>query len=106
MSGPSDYIVTQEQVTTVVGGHPTMAQVIGTGCFLGALCAAYVGATRGIGVDTHSAVVTAHAHTAAAGVVAGRHFARKPGSFAVAWLDALAELEPAQILELTQTFEV
>ncbi|WP_421084016.1 hydroxyethylthiazole kinase [Rothia nasimurium] len=100
ISGATDYVVTGERITAVKGGHPTMAQVIGTGCFLGALVAAYAGAAKAQGLDLHAAVVAAHAHTKAAGVVAGQLHPTRPGSFAVAWLDALAELTPEQILEL------
>lgn len=99
ISGAVDYVVTGDRVTAVEGGHPTMAQVIGTGCFLGALVAAYAGAALAAGLDRHDAVVAAHAHTAAAGSVAGSLYATKPGSFAVAWLDALAELSAEQIID-------
>lgn len=99
ISGEVDYVVTGDRVTAVEGGHPTMAQVIGTGCFLGALVAAYAGAAQAEGLERHDAVVAAHAHTAAAGSVAGGLYPAKPGSFALAWLDALAELSAEHILE-------
>lgn len=111
ISGEVDAIVSnpcdQPRVTHVAGGHETMTKVIGTGCFLGALTAAYAGAAKEAGADEHVAVVAAHAHTKAAGAVAGKTCASKPGSFAVAWLDALAELSAEEIVDLcTITEEV
>lgn len=99
VSGPTDLIVSTDRLTWVRGGHPTMARVIGTGCFLGALCAGYVGAAKTAGLDLHWAVVAAHAHTSAAGAIAGSQYADRPGSFAVAWLDALATLTADNIVE-------
>lgn len=99
VSGPTDLIVSGNQITWIRGGHPTMARVIGTGCFLGALCAGYVGAAKTAGLDPHWAVVAAHAHTSAAGALAGSQYADRPGSFAVTWLDALAMLTADNIIE-------
>ncbi|KTR73103.1 hydroxyethylthiazole kinase, partial [Rothia kristinae] len=45
------------------------------------------------------AVLAAHAHLGAAGILAGRE-ARGPGSFRVAWLDALHALDGAGVVEL------
>ena len=102
ISGESDAIVSAAGVTLVRGGHKTMTKVIGTGCFLGALCAGYAGAAKAAGLDEHLAIVAAHAHTKAAGQKAGENYATKPGSFAVAWLDALAELDASDILARCQ----
>ena len=108
VSGPRDLVVTHSgagdpgaspRATWVESGHPMMQRVIGTGCALGALTAAYLGAARAEGIDDHDAVVAAHAHTGAAGTVAGRT-ATGPGSFAVAWLDALHALSPEEVAEL------
>lgn len=99
VSGSTDLITSPNQLSWVTGGHPTMAQVIGTGCFLGALCAAYAGIARQADIDLHWAVVAAHAHTSAAGQVAGELYGDRPGSFAVAWLDALATLSAGNIID-------
>ena len=99
VSGPKDLVVSQQGITWIAGGHPTMGLVIGTGCFLGALCAAYAGAARKEGLDLHWAIVAAHAHTKAAGAVAGEQFAQQPGSFAIAWLDALHQLSATEIVQ-------
>ncbi|TCW25824.1 hydroxyethylthiazole kinase [Dietzia cinnamea] len=103
VTGPRDLVVTHhdglERATWVESGHPLLQKVIGTGCALGALTAAYLGAARAAGADYHDAVVAAHAHAGAAGTVAGRTSAG-PGSFAVAWLDALYTLTPEDIAGL------
>ncbi|KAA0919930.1 hydroxyethylthiazole kinase [Dietzia sp. ANT_WB102] len=107
VTGPRDLVVTQHpgdstntvpttRATWIESGHPLLQKVIGTGCALGALTAAYLGAARQAGIADHDAVVAAHAHAGAAGTVAGRT-AAGPGSFAVAWLDALYTLTPEEI---------
>jgi len=70
-------------------------------CSLGALTAAYLSVE---GVDDHDAVLAAHAHVGAAGQLAA-HRSNGPGSFAVAWLDALAEVDDARIAELVSVEE-
>lgn len=91
ISGPEDAIVSDGQITWLRSGTPMLQQVIGSGCALGALTAAYLGATRGTDISAHDAVVAAHAHTGAAGQLAAQRTVA-PGSFAVAWLDELFEL--------------
>ena len=104
ISGAQDVIVSTRRVTRLVSGHPMMQLVIGTGCSLGALVAAYLGAHRTAtagqdAFDLHDAVVAAHAHSGAAGMVAAQQ-ASAPGSFAVAWIDALYQLTSERIAEL------
>lgn len=84
VSGATDIIVSEGRITRITAGDPLMALVIGTGCSLGAVTAAYCAA----GNDPHDAAAAAHvafsgAATMAAAVAAG------PGSFRGAWLDAL-----------------
>ena len=104
ISGAQDVIVSTRRVTRLVSGHPMMQLVIGTGCSLGALVAAYLGAHRTAtagqdAFDLHDAVVAAHAHSGAAGMLAAQQ-ASAPGSFAVAWIDALYQLTSERIAEL------
>ncbi len=94
VSGPRDLIVSTTRASWLTSGDPMMQRVIGTGCSLGALTAAYLGAARtgSGGLTDHDAVLAAHAHVGAAGTLAARDHdghRRGPGSFAVAWLDAL-----------------
>ncbi|MDJ0360167.1 hydroxyethylthiazole kinase [Rhodococcus sp. H29-C3] len=92
-SGPVDYIVGRSEAGPVgvkVGGSsPLLTKVTATGCSLAALVAAYlsVSPTPLIGITS------AHAHVA----VASERAAEKsygPGTFAVAYLDALASVTP------------
>lgn len=103
ISGDSDLVITQTdgptRATWIDSGHPLLQKVIGTGCALGALTAGYLAVARSAGISDHDAVVAAHAHIGAAGTAAGT-VAMGPGSFAMAWLDALYSLEPEQIAEL------
>ncbi|MEH6821374.1 MAG: hydroxyethylthiazole kinase [Dietzia psychralcaliphila] len=102
VTGPQDIVVTNSGGSTlatwVTSGHPLLQKVIGTGCALGAVTAAYLGAARTAGLPDHDAVVAAHAHVGAAGTAAGR-VAAGPGLFAVAWLDALYTLTPEEIAD-------
>ena len=97
VSGARDAIVAHidgaDHIARVDGGHSFMPLVIGTGCSLGAVTTAYLAAARSAGLPITGAagleaVVAAHAHFAAAGIAAGR-VSSGPGSFAVAFLDAL-----------------
>ena len=101
VSGDVDLIVSPGRVTWLTSGDPLLQRVIGTGCSLGALTAAYLSVE---GVDDHDAVLAAHAHVGAAGQLAA-HRSNGPGSFAVAWLDALAEVDDARIAELVSVEE-
>jgi hydroxyethylthiazole kinase len=84
VSGEVDLITDGTRTLRVGGGHVLLTRTTGAGCALGALTAAYLGSTG----SPLWAAVAAHAHVAlaaerAAAVCTG------PGSFAVAWLDAL-----------------
>lgn len=92
VTGARDLIVSEDRITWLTSGAPMLQQVIGTGCSLGALCAAYVS----LDADPHDAVITAHAHVGAAAQIAA-DTAHGPGSFAIAWLDAIAAVTPARI---------
>ncbi len=104
ISGPRDLIVHAGETTRAAylhSGHPMLQNVIGTGCSLGAICAAYLVAWE----DPFEAIIAAHAHVGAAGSVAAeKHHA--PGSFAVAWLDALYDVPTADIEGLIKLTDV
>ncbi|MFP7365806.1 hydroxyethylthiazole kinase [Corynebacterium callunae] len=104
VSGAEDLIVSQGRVTWLESGDPMLQMVIGTGCSLGALVAAYLGATKNSDITAHDAVLAAHAHVGAAGSLAATRAAR-PGSFAVAFIDALYEVDSATIAELCSVRE-
>lgn len=111
VSGPVDAIVRTRaeggaDVVRVGGGSDLMPLVIGTGCSLGAVAAAYLGAADRTDPDAALwAVAAAHAHFAAAGARAAES-AQGPGSFAVAFVDALHALAPEEIAAVPVTAEV
>lgn len=82
-------------IAWIDGGHALMPRVVGMGCALGALVAAYLAASRSTAGDQQAsdwaATVAAHAHFALAGAAAGTR-AAGPGSFKVAFVDALFAL--------------
>ncbi|CRK51799.1 Hydroxyethylthiazole kinase [Rhodococcus sp. RD6.2] len=107
-SGPVDHLVGRDADGTVVGvriggGSALLPRVTSTGCSLGALVAAYlaVAETPLIGL------AAAHAHVAVASEIAEAN-SSGPGSFAVAYLDALYTLDAATLAErvVLDTFEV
>lgn len=100
ISGEVDVVVSGGRTTRVTGGDPLMPLVIGTGCSLGAAVAACLAASE----DPHNGTVAAHALFGAAGIVAARD-AKGPGSFRVAWLDALHALRGADVADLVAVEE-
>ncbi|MDO4241802.1 MAG: hydroxyethylthiazole kinase [Microbacteriaceae bacterium] len=103
ISGERDLIVWEAdgelRGVWLTSGHALLPRVIGTGCGLGALTAAYIGANpHGNATEIAASVLAAHAILGAAGQRAAES-AKHPGSFAVAFLDALDALTPAEIAE-------
>lgn len=102
VSGQRDLIISPDgQATWVASGHPLLQRVTGTGCALGAMVAAYAALTA----DCHSAALAAHAHLGAAATRAAERD-RGPGSFRVAWVDAINELDAAAVSDSVQIEEV
>lgn len=85
VSGATDYVTGGADLVEIAGGHPIMTRVVGTGCSLGALIAAFLAA----GVPPLRAATAASAVFARAAECAVPQ-SRGPGSFAVAFLDELS----------------
>ena len=104
VSGACDAVVAVQadavRIARIGGGHALMPRVVGMGCSLGALVAAYLAAGRARGgerlASDFAAAVAAHVHFALAGARAGAQ-AGGPGSFQVAFVDALHALQPADL---------
>ncbi|MEV4667843.1 hydroxyethylthiazole kinase [Microbacterium sp. LWO12-1.2] len=97
VSGPVDLLTDGERVIRIANGDPLLTLVTGGGCALGAVMAAFLGAARGTDISALSAIAAATlvytiAAERAAVVSSG------PGSFAVALLDALAGVQPDDLL--------
>jgi hydroxyethylthiazole kinase len=94
VSGRTDHITDGRAMVKVSNGHPWLTRVTGGGCALGALMAAFAAVVP-------DALVAAAAATATLTVAADSAVAhsRGPGSFAVALLDELALIEPADLAE-------
>ncbi|MET3142766.1 MULTISPECIES: hydroxyethylthiazole kinase [unclassified Arthrobacter] len=88
VSGPTDVITDGTDVIRISNGHPYLTQVTGGGCALGAVTVAFLA----VDDDPLAAAAAATAvYTVAADMAADG--ARGPGSFAVAFLDALAGID-------------
>lgn len=96
VSGPVDLITDGERVFRIANGNVLLTQVTGGGCALGAVMAAFLGAVRATQLDALTAVASASlVYTIAAERASA--VSRGPGSFAVAFLDALAEVQPSDL---------
>ena len=85
VTGEVDYVTYGADVHALHTGHPLMARVTGTGCALGALCAACLPCSA----NTLDAALAAACIMGEAGRRAALR-ATAPGSFAIALLDELA----------------
>lgn len=94
VSGPVDHVTDGRRVVRVANGSPLLTKVTGGGCALGALVAAFAGTS---GDPLLAAAAATATYTVAAEVAAEQ--AAGPGSFAVALLDALGALTPAELAE-------
>ncbi|AHM05769.1 Hydroxyethylthiazole kinase [Roseibacterium elongatum DSM 19469] len=88
VSGPVDFITDGPRAARVANGHPMMAQITVMGCSLNGVIAAFCADQ-----PPFDATVAALAAYGVAGEVAGET-AQGPGSFQVAFLDALYHLTP------------
>lgn len=91
VSGEVDLIVDADRTARVTGGSVLLTRVTGGGCALGAAMAAFSAVTTPFDAAIAASAVWAIASERAASV------SRGPGSFAVAFLDELAALEPSDL---------
>lgn len=91
VSGEVDYVTDGAREVRVAGGSALMPKVTALGCSLTALMGAYAAV-----VEPFDAAVAGLAHFAAAGSAAEVE-AKGPGSFQVAFLDALANVTPSAV---------
>ncbi len=97
ISGPSDLIIQQEKIVTLSHGTPLFTRVTGMGCALGSVIAAFLAAA---GPDPFSACIYAVACFTIAGEIAEKK-STGPGSFQMAFLDALFNLSHTDLNPLT-----
>jgi len=100
VSGEIDLITGPADHTRVFGGHSLMPRVTGLGCTASALCGAFLAVNR----DSFQAGVHAMAVMKAAGTLAGER-AQGPGSFQVAFLDALYNLDRKDLIRVMEEVE-
>ncbi len=91
-TGEVDFVTDGARHARISGGHALMPQVTALGCALSGVVAAFLSARD----DAFAATVAAHGVFAVAGASAGAG-AQGPGSFRVAFLDALAAVTPEQV---------
>lgn len=91
VSGEIDLIVDAERTARVPGGSALLTKVTGGGCALGAAMAAFAAIAEPFDAALAASAVWAVASERAASG------SRGPGSFAVAFLDELAAIQPADL---------
>jgi hydroxyethylthiazole kinase len=94
VSGPTDHITDGSRIVLLSNGHPWLTRVTGVGCALGALMAAFAAVVPDPLVA--AAAATATLTVAADSAAKETH---GPGGFAVALLDQLSLVEPAELAE-------
>jgi hydroxyethylthiazole kinase len=92
VSGAVDIVTDGRRTARIANGDPLLTRVTGGGCALGAVMAAFAAGDEDRWATTVAAVTV---YTVAAELAAAR--ASGPGSFAVAFLDALAAVDEADI---------
>jgi hydroxyethylthiazole kinase len=92
VSGAVDLVTDGTRTARIANGHPLLTRVTGGGCALGAVMAAFAALDGDRFATTVAAVAT---YTVAADLAAAR--TTGPGSFAVAFLDALAAVTPDDV---------
>ncbi|MGN0853076.1 MAG: hydroxyethylthiazole kinase [Kiritimatiellia bacterium] len=98
LSGAVDYVAAEgAPVVGIENGSPLMARVAGTGSVQGALATAFLG-TLGAQARWESALAASLVSKIAGELAAKKTTA--PGSFHVAYLDALAAIAPGDILKM------
>ncbi|WP_311260398.1 hydroxyethylthiazole kinase [Microbacterium sp. WCS2018Hpa-9] len=97
VSGPVDLVTDGVRLLRIANGHELLTRVTGGGCALGAVMAAFLGAARSTSADPLTAVGSASLVYTIAAERAAVHVAG-PGTFAVALLDALAAVQPADLV--------
>ncbi|HNW92760.1 MAG TPA: hydroxyethylthiazole kinase, partial [bacterium] len=93
VSGPEDFITDGTMAHRIGNGHPLMTRVTGLGCGLSAVTGAFCAVA---GDDRLTATAAAFGYY---GLCGERAFVRAqlPGSFAVAFVDALADITPDDV---------
>lgn len=92
VTGEVDLVTDGRQIARIEGGHALMPRVTALGCSLTGVVAAWIAGATSDGEDTFLATTAALASYAVAGELAGK-VAQGPGSFSVAFLDALYTLD-------------
>jgi len=91
VSGPIDLVTDGVRTIRVTGGDALLTKVTGGGCSLGATMAAFLAVAEPL----VAAVAASAVHAAASERAASR--SEGPGSFAIAFLDALATVAPEDV---------
>lgn len=92
VTGKRDVIADQNALAIVSNGTPLLTKVTGTGCLLSAVVAAFLA----VGKDTVISAMAAAAFYSVAAELAAKK-TDQPGSFQIAFLDALAQTKSADV---------
>lgn len=91
ITGKEDMIVSKDECFFVQNGSPAMANITGTGCMLGMVCASYLASAS----NAFNAALTSTVEFGIAGELAAKK-TTAPGSFQVQLLDSFYQLTEAK----------
>lgn len=97
VSGATDVIVSGDKIAYVDNGVALMTRITGMGCSASAIAGAFVAIEK----DPFLAAVNAASVMGVCGELAHQK-AKLPGSFQIAFLDALAEITPEELVDLAR----
>jgi hydroxyethylthiazole kinase len=92
VSGPVDVIVSKDKIGYIRNGHPIMSRITGMGCTASAIAGAFCAVTA----DPFEATLGAAATMGVCGELAAET-STLPGSFQIAFLDALSAISPNEL---------
>ena len=98
ITGKEDMIVSKYECFFVQNGSPAMANITGTGCMLGMVCASYLASAS----NAFNAALTSTVEFGIAGELAAKK-TMAPGSFQVQLLDSFYQLTEAKRDSLAKT---
>lgn len=94
ITGATDLVLSPSAAATVSNGHPLLGRITGTGCMVATAIAAFTAVVE----SPFAAAVSALACFGVAAEIAGNSKPNGPLSFRTAFLDAIADLTPYQVI--------
>lgn len=100
-TGPIDGVATESNYVELANGSSVMPKVVGTGCLLGAVVAAFVGSDRNAACfDLARAALSTY--NVSGELAELKSFGKGPGTYAVEFINALEAVDDEMVIKQTQ----